>query len=298
MSRDDQSLYFAYGSNLDVDDWSAFCARIGIDPDVIDPLCCAVLPDMRLCFDYHSQTREGGALNICPARGHVVHGVLFSVTQEGWQALDRKEGAPFCYAPRVRTAILPSGLPCDVVTYEVVEDRRTAFCAPTERYREVVTAGLQAWGLPVQAFDDAANDFPPRAEIDHVFIYGTLLDGQRNAAVIPDELVSASRPASTVGELFDTGYGFPAMTLTESANRAVRGACLQITHLPGLLARLDQLEGFGGYDDADALFKRIIVNVNLPDGEARRAWCYVAANGDLLREPIEHGCWVTHVGMR
>jgi len=67
MSRDDQSLYVADGSNLDVDDWSEFCARAGIDPDVIDPLCCAVLPDMRLCFDDDSQTRQGGASNIRPA---------------------------------------------------------------------------------------------------------------------------------------------------------------------------------------------------------------------------------------
>ncbi len=40
-------LYFAYGSNLDAEDWAAHCARRGIDPAVLRPVGPATLPERR-----------------------------------------------------------------------------------------------------------------------------------------------------------------------------------------------------------------------------------------------------------
>ena len=93
------AVYFAYGSNLDWQNWSEFCARHGADPHCMKPIEPAFLPDVELVFNYRSVLREGGALNIRPRKGQVVHGMLFEVTDRGWEVLDRKESvAAGCYA--------------------------------------------------------------------------------------------------------------------------------------------------------------------------------------------------------
>src|SRR5271168_2880219 len=90
-------LYFAYGSNLDNTDWAAWCTRNGFDPGCIQAIGPAVLPDVELVFDYHSQGRCGGVLNLRPRLGQCVDGMLFEVSDEGNEALDAKEGAPYVY---------------------------------------------------------------------------------------------------------------------------------------------------------------------------------------------------------
>lgn len=296
MNHDQEYLYFAYGSNLNERDWCAYCARAGVSPDVIEPVGRAVLPDMQLCFDYYSTSRKGGALNIQPMRGHVVHGVLYRASALGWRTLDRKEGAPYCYEQVVRTALRPDGSSLKVITYEATDEVRRDFCAPTQDYRQIVANGLRTWGLPVQALDDAADNRPPRVEIDRLFVYGTLLSGQRNAALIPAPMVKSGYPASTAGTLYDTGNAYPAIGLGSAHARTVRGECLQVVNVRGLLDILDRVEGFAGYMDPAPLFQRTIVDVVARNGDIHRAWCYVAASDALLREPIEHGCWLTHIG--
>lgn len=292
----EEFLYFAYGSNLNDRDWRAYCARTGTAPGVIEPIGPALLPDMQLCFDYYSQSRQGGALNIQPMRGHVVHGVLYRVSSDGWRALNRKEGAPNFYHQITCTALRPDGSSTQVITYQVTEAMRQDFCAPTEDYRQIVAEGLQAFGLPVQALHEAADNRPPSVEINRLFIYGTLLPGLNNAVYIPERLVTQRYAASIAGMLYDTGFAFPAIDLENHQGHRVRGECLRIMDLPDLLEPLDQLEGFAGYDGPDPLFRRTIIDVMADDNAIQRAWCYVAGRSALLRRPIVHGCWKTHIG--
>jgi gamma-glutamylcyclotransferase (GGCT)/AIG2-like uncharacterized protein YtfP len=158
----------------------------------------------------------------------------------------------------------------------------------------IVTAGLQAWGLPVAGLADAAADRPPRVGIEQVFVYGTLLRGEANAGLIPAEFIRTVQPATVAGALYDTGHGYPALKLQGPPQRRVRGECLHIADLPALLEALDRLEEFGGYDDPAPLYYRTLIDLQAENGEPLRAWCYIGAHEAMFREAIEHGCWRTH----
>ena len=286
--------YFAYGSNLNVADWRKYCARTGVEPDVIEAAGTAVLPDMQLSFDYFSVSRGGGALNIRPARGHIVHGVLFRVSQQGWKTLDQKEGAPYCYHRVERVALRADGSCVSVICYEVTAEMRCDFFPPTRQYRQIVADGLQAWGLPVTGLMHAAENRLAQTEIDRLFVYGTLMRGESNAGLIPARSIRELRLATVQGLLYGNGVACPSLVLTENSNEVVHGECLQIDHLPVLLEKLDELEGFGGYADPAAIYHRTLIQAISRKGDRHRAWCYVSANREHPAHRIEGGCWRTH----
>lgn len=293
---DDTPLYFAYGSNLNAADWARYCAGIGAAPEQMQAVAPAVLPDMQLCFDYHAHSRGGGALDLRPQRGQLVHGMLFRVSAQGWAALDRKEGAPHGYRRVRRVALMADGSRVEVLTYEVCDAMRQDFCPPTADYERIVAEGLQAWGLPVDGLADAVADRAPRGGIAHLFVYGTLLRGEANAGLIPAASIRAVQPAWVAGSLYDTGQGYPALKWQAGSQRRVRGECLHLADLPELLPALDELEGFGGYDDPAPLYHRTLITLQPENGEPCRAWCYIGAREAMFRVAIEQGCWRTHRG--
>ena len=78
-------LYFAYGSNLDMDQMRA---RV---PDVA-VVGLAVLHDHRLTFPISTQSWGGGTAGVVHAHGESVWGALYEVSEAGLAALDRHEG--------------------------------------------------------------------------------------------------------------------------------------------------------------------------------------------------------------
>lgn len=132
-----------------------------------------------------------------------------------------------------------------------------------------------------------------------VFVYGTLLPGERNAHVAARGF--RARPATlrgfTLHHLHPEGY--PALT-PGPADTLVRGAVLEYTPqawraaLPGL----DELEGL---HDTPALYTRQLAVLTLdgpgtPDGgEEVTAWVYVYARPERLRAPgaavVPSGDW-------
>lgn len=298
---DTDVLYFAYGSNLNRSDWEQFCARSGYPPDAVQPLTTALLPDRQLVFDYRSISRGGGVLDLRPAPGHLVPGVLHRVTGLGWQALDAKEGAPRCYERVSHLALTADGARVPVVTYAVVPARRQGFVQATPRYVEIVAAGLRAWGLSTATLERAAQDADPPAALDALFVYGTLLPGECRAGAIPRERVLGRVAAVTAGTLHATAGDYPALHWPpapgEPDQGPVRGECLHIADLPGLLPMLDRIEGFGGYADpagSGSLFHRTLLTVTTADGRYVTAWAYVAAPGCRLGAVIAGECWRRH----
>lgn len=171
----DYELVFAYGSNMNVQDFMRWCASE--DNELLQYKSVAILPDMRLCFNYYSNTRRGGVLNVMPALGSVVHGVLFKPNKEGWNALDKKEGAPYCYEQKLRQVILPNGFLVNAVVYEVVLSRqRDCFVEPSQNYLNVVREGLAQWQLSEEGLANAILDKPITKSIDFLFVYGTLME--------------------------------------------------------------------------------------------------------------------------
>jgi hypothetical protein len=91
--------YFAYGSNLNLQDWHRWCGANGFREGLLRPLFSAWLPDRCLAFTKWSDVRQSGVLDIQPGRGHLVEGFVFEVEDDGWDALARKEGSPKAYCP-------------------------------------------------------------------------------------------------------------------------------------------------------------------------------------------------------
>lgn len=81
---DDRMLNFAYGSNM--------CTRYlrEVAPSA-EPVTTAVLPNFHLEFRMFSEKLQGGISTILPKPGHLVHGVLFSITVEDYKTLDVRE---------------------------------------------------------------------------------------------------------------------------------------------------------------------------------------------------------------
>ena len=114
-----------------------------------------------------------------------------------------------------------------------------------------------------------------------VFVYGTLLTGERNACCAGN---ARRQKAWTLGTLHDTGYRFPAFV--KGGRTRVLGEVLTVDD-EGFVA-LDRLEGY------PRLYRRERIEANLVGGGSVLAWVYVM-NG--LREDapvIASGDWIAY----
>ena len=72
-------LYFGYGSNLDEQNWAAWCEDRGFLASSLEPHGPAWLPDFEPDFHYQSRLRRGGALDLRARPGTLTPGALFRV---------------------------------------------------------------------------------------------------------------------------------------------------------------------------------------------------------------------------
>lgn len=129
-------LYFAYGSCMN----QADLARSEPRSVYLGP---AVLRNYRLAFSRYSHHRGGGVADIFREPGEWIEGVLFEVPD--FEALDRREGAPFVYQRR-RVRVYPEGLGGRwkwAWTYEVIE--KSPFeIMPSREYALLIWEGAKA----------------------------------------------------------------------------------------------------------------------------------------------------------
>ena len=99
----------------------------------------------------------------------------------------------------------------------------------------------------------------------HLFVYGTLKPGERNAHLLSDgEWVG---PATVGGVLYDIDGQHPTLLLYGST--PVSG---MVCRCPvALLEKLDQFEQID-----DGLFRRVAVTAQMEDGTEQACWTYVA----------------------
>jgi gamma-glutamylcyclotransferase (GGCT)/AIG2-like uncharacterized protein YtfP len=148
--------YFAYGSNMNQEDFKRRCAsKSHINLTAKKPIPCT-LNNYLLTFNYYSTTRNGGAANIEKAGGGRVEGVLYDISEKDLHAIDAKEGY---YGPnnqrnfydRIEVSVMPAGStkPVTAVTYIANQKMvKTSFQPPTKDYLQVIIKGAKDRNLP------------------------------------------------------------------------------------------------------------------------------------------------------
>lgn len=123
-----------------------------------------------------------------------------------------------------------------------------------------------------------------------LFAYGTLKRGGKYHCYL-EEAELVEEQATAKGILYDTGMGYPAMSL--SANGQVEG---EIYEIPDVLwPALDFLEDYSGNPETD-LYDKVTITVET-GSKSLEAIVYVAKDEKLLKEQIPAGTWDTAYSM-
>jgi gamma-glutamylcyclotransferase (GGCT)/AIG2-like uncharacterized protein YtfP len=131
---------------------------------------------------------------------------------------------------------------------------------------------------------------------DLVFFYGTLMSGFKRPgrSRIDPKLTPVGR-GSIGATLFDLGI-YPAAI--PAAEERVLGEVHRMSDVDGVLAALDEIEGYRpGQPDA-SLYTRVETPVTLDDGRVETAWAYFY-NAPLGRaQRIESGDYLQHLKVK
>ena len=280
-------LYFGYGSNLDQHNWEGWCRARGFDSRSIEALGRAWLPDHELVFHYQSRLRAGGALDVRPKKGSAVAGALFRV--HDWAGLDAKEGVSGRFYRRLEvTALTEDGHAHPATTYTVCDHRVGSFVAPSPEYRTFVTRGLARFGHSTDAFLAAAEGqrVPPNPR--SIFVYGTLMQGERSHRLLQTRMRHLHGPARIEGASLVRIDWYPGLVL--GADGTVHGELYEVDEVDHLLVELDEYEDFTGYGGIESLYRRSLVSALTNQGP-KLAWTYVYLGESESLPRIPSGRW-------
>ena len=290
--------HFGYGSNLNWDDWKKWCSERGKDPNSlkVEP-GTFFLPDYELDFHYYSGGRDGGALDVVKLRGHAVAGKLFKVSDDGWDSLDAKEGHPTFYERKKVEVLSENGELRTAITYVVVPDRvKKEHVPPRPNYIEAVERGYEYHGITISnlIFKKAhlwaktqllasAKGKVTKSAVNHLFIYGTLRDGEERAEILSEFSSKVYKDCKVRGSLIDLPEGYPGLI---NGDGSVVGEIHHTPKIQNALEALDRIEGFEGYGEDGSLFHRVMTYSNdIP------CWTYVYAKSPDDGPVIESGDW-------
>ena len=283
-------LYFGYGSNLSGIDLGRWCRERGLDPIPLERVGPAFLPDRRLAFTHRSTTRGGGVLDIPPARGGAVAGVLFRVPSDGAiETLDRKESEGHTYRRIETVALTEDGAERPVFTYEVVPSCREPFVTPAPDYLDVVRRGYDEHGLAQEPLGAAARGAPHPGPIAGLFVYGTLRRGEERHPVLARHDASGGETAATTGTLLDLGP-YPGL-IVDGPKASVAGEIYRVPDPESFFGELDTIETFRGFGVPGSLYRRAVVRVRRADSGSTLAWTYVYAGSRSGVRVIASGDW-------
>jgi len=281
-------LYFAYGSNLDYEDWTKWCDERNEDPSGLVEVESAFLPSYRLKFHYYSSGRKGGAADIVEADlGNIVPGVLFELDDYTLNLMDRKEGVKGSSYQRKQVHVVAlDGRIIEALTYVVCKERiQNKFIEPTAEYSELIRNGLSKRGLPIEFLDAAIIPQNSDSELNRIFVYGTLMKGESRHSAIKNTDFEFIDDAFTKGKLLHVN-DFPGLIFDDKEN--VSGELYQCNKITKRLSEIDQIEGFYGHQYGNSLFNRVILKVEVK-GEFIWSWAYLF-NGKDGNE-IPSGNW-------
>ena len=117
-----------------------------------------------------------------------------------------------------------------------------------------------------------------------LFVYGTLKTGGKYHFYLEEASLRAEQ-AIAAGSLYDTGLGYPAMSL-EGTDK-IHGEVYEIPEV--LWPAIDFLEDCTG-DEITDLYEKSMISVDV-SGEVLEATVYLAKDKSLLKEKISNGVW-------
>ncbi len=286
-------MYFAYGSNLDDEDWGRFCKKNDLSVDGIVPVGPAILPDHELVFNVYSDTRGGGALNIQNRIGAYVSGALFIVDEAGWRALDLKEGvSDRIYERRTVRVVLPDSSLISAVTYEVTQESQQGFVEPTAAYMDAVKRGLSRFRQSSFNLNQAAADEEFSDLSLGIFVYGALMAGENRHAVAEALKITQITNGIVDGTLHVTEADCPMLKLTKkNKNHRVMGELIVFQDLSAALKEIDAVGCFSGFEFMDHKYDRTLCWARTAGQVPVLAWCYVAGNLSQTTKEITSGSW-------
>ena len=137
----EETLYFAYGSNINLEQMEHRCP----DAQLVGPVTLQ---------NYELQFRGSGFATVAPKKDCVVHGLLWKLTPKSEQALDRYEGYPRHYTKEQVSVRTTDGAAVSVMAY-IMDERFREPMLPTKSYYNGILEGYRQNGLPVSALKKA-----------------------------------------------------------------------------------------------------------------------------------------------
>ncbi|MCQ2606006.1 MAG: gamma-glutamylcyclotransferase [Bacteroidales bacterium] len=153
-------LIFAYGSNLNSDDFKQYCVEKQIAPFLLQKVCNAKLKNHSLCWTTYSKRRSCGVLNIMPQKDASVWGVIYELDDSQLEVFDKKEGAPKKYNRVCVFVADADNKVYQVETYIAKHCLDTAYYYPSKNYKEVVLDGMTEQGLPSEYIESFRKSSP------------------------------------------------------------------------------------------------------------------------------------------
>jgi gamma-glutamylcyclotransferase (GGCT)/AIG2-like uncharacterized protein YtfP len=130
--------YFAYGANMSEEEMMLYCPKARF-------IARARLPAHS--FVYDNFTAEGAESwgNVIPSSEEEVWGALYEISDKDFAALEKKEGCPVYYQPKIVRVFDDESSP-----YEASLFMREGKCrgVPSDRYRARVLDGAKSRLLP------------------------------------------------------------------------------------------------------------------------------------------------------
>lgn len=130
--------YFAYASNLNRKQMTERC------PEAV-PKFSADLPNYKLVFTGYSRLRAGATATIAGAKGSVVKGAVYELSEAGLLKLDKHEGVPAVYRRHNVIVYTESGLRIEAVTY--IKVRQEDEDKPSAQYVAIIRQGYSDWQI-------------------------------------------------------------------------------------------------------------------------------------------------------
>ena len=140
-------MYFAYGSNINLDQMAYRCPAA----QVVGPV---VLEGYELLF--RGNASGNGVATIKPKEGQQVHGLLWRITPGCERSLDLYEGYPHLYEKESVAVRDNAGRQLTVMAYVMTDgDRWRSPALPSEYYYQGIRDGYRQNGLPLSKLKQA-----------------------------------------------------------------------------------------------------------------------------------------------